>query len=397
MFGGGGGGFAYPPTVSTRQGLLSNALLLGKARGGISIQSPSNPNAYPGQAGNPVGHAATPANIIIGGVQYSNPAYPGSLTAHSGSIPSGTPGNPTVVMFADFDGGTGGTSISGSNITFIGCRFQSNSVGFYNINNSGSNLNFSYCTVSQRVALLGNPPYFTQWGQWPSGALGGTTTSQISGTNSFSPTTAYQYGMIPSAGIGVHNLDHCDFWGFGNAISFAGSSAQFNIIDCWIHDASPGNGYHTDGPGYLNGTSGTSPTNITIHHCTIASLGNTNGIAFQQGGTRPYSNMVLTNNYFAGFGYTVDCGLPGDLGNNNWTVTDNVFATDIQAVFGPIYSNPSSMFTQTNGLNNVWRRNTVSIYPGSVPSSGSTFAFTASNNGNFIWPDSSMHTTDWPN
>lgn len=374
-------------------------------------------HGFPGQLGNPVGYAATPANVTIGGLTYSNPAYPGSLTTWPGGNPdngvnatsgAGTPSNPWVYEFYNFDGGTGGTAMTSANTTFIGCAFQSNQQQFYNVLPSGSNVNYSYCTTSQRTALLGRPPYYTDWGQWPSGGLGRNTIDQIPGVNCFtySPDTGnaptgYEYGFAMASNAGVTNWDHCDIWGFGNAIVFADSAtAPMSITDCWIHDASPGNGYHTDGPGYLNGgpTSGTPPHNITIHHCTIASLGNTNAIAMQAAGN-PYSNMTFTNNYFSGFGLTCDFG-HNATGNNNWTVTDNVFATDIQWVFGPLYADFSAMFTLSNGLNNLWRRNVLKVYPGSVPSTENGppgFNFTAANNGNYLLPNSTLSTTDWAN
>ena len=66
----------------------------------------------------------------------------------------------------DFDAGTGGVNVTGSNITFTGSRFQSNSTAGadYNVQVTGSNVTFSYDTISPRVAQVASPP----GSLWPS-------------------------------------------------------------------------------------------------------------------------------------------------------------------------------------------------------------------------------------
>ena len=330
--------------------------------------------AFPGQPGNPVGFAAAPG-------------YPGSLTASSvANLVSGTPGNPKVYSFLDFDAGTGGTDLwNVHDVTFIGCRFQSNRVDYFNVHVASANMTFKYCSFTPRKALYTSPP----GAAWPSAAVGQNTTVQTTDVNCINGNSGYQYGVFIDSG-GPVTMQHCDVWGYGNAIDFMATTASMVLDNCWIHDAANASpqGYHTDGPGYLNGT--TPPQNITISNCTIASLGNTNGIAWQAA-TSAYKNIVMTGNYLSGFGYTAALFLPGNGGAQNCLFQDNILATDIQAVWGPIYGSPAAMFT---GSTNKWRGNKLKVYPGTQPRSGA-WQFTAADDGKFLWPDSTLHTTDF--
>lgn len=334
---------------------------------------------YPGQPGNLVGYA-------------NAPGYPGSLTSHSGTgFVSGTPGNPTVYAFLDINSGTGGMALGSTlhDITFIGCRFQSNDVGYYNVNIAGAwNITFDYCSFTPLASLYAAPPGAT----WPSaGALLNTTTFS-NGVNCVAGNSGYQYGLnINTVGAGFITAQHCDIWGFGNSVVFYATTAPILIDNCWIHDAANASpqGYHTDGPGYLNGT--TPPQNVTVSNCTIASIGNTNGFAFQAA-TAAYNNIALIGNYIAGFGYTGSFFQPGSGGATNCTVENNVFSTAVQAVFGPIYSNPTAMFT---GTTNKWRGNTLLVPAGTVPAAGATFSFTSASNGKFIFPNATLSATDF--
>lgn len=328
--------------------------------------------AFPGQPGNPVGFAAAPG-------------YPGSLTPHanSGFVSGGT------YRYLDIDAGTGGTLLSGlTNVTLVGCRIQSNARGNYNVQIAGgsSGVKLSYCSIVPRVALVGTTP---PGAAWPSAGLGGNTTKFVTGINCIAGANEYQYGVNLTGIGGPITLDHCDIWGFGNAIVLYSSAAQVIIDNCWIHDAcnADESGDHTDGVGYLNG--GVTPKNVTVSNCTIASLGNTNALAWQ-GGASQFVNIRMIGNYLSGFGYTLF--MFGSIGAASSSFTDNVLATDIQALWGPNHDDSTSKFT---GGSNVWRRNKLKVYPGSHASSGATFAFTAANDGMFIWPNSSLHTTDF--
>jgi hypothetical protein len=330
------------------------------------------PTGFPGQDTNPVGYLAAPG-------------YPGALTPHA---PSGFQSNATY-SFLDIDGGTSGTNLAGlSNVTFIGCRFKSNAQGYFNVYAIGTNLTFRYCTICPRDVYASAPPGCV----WPSAGTGQNTTKYIDGVNCTKGTQGYQYGFHIMSG-GPITIQYCDIWGFGNAIDFLNTTAQMLVDNCWIHDAanSSPNGYHTDGPGYLNGA--TPPKNITISNCTIASIGNTNGLAMQAA-TSAYQNITVTGNFFSGFGYCTAHFQPGSGGARNCTFTDNILATDVAWYFGPIYSNPTSLYNYSS-YGNLWRRNKLRVLPGTAPVNGAMFSYTQTDDGKYIWPNASLSTTDY--
>jgi len=337
--------------------------------------------SFPGQAGNPVGYA-------------NAPGYAG-LTPYSGGTGfqnisgSGTSASPLTYTGIDFDSLASGVLVSGSWIKFVGCRFQSNQVGYYNVDVTGANIDFEYCSFVPRAALVAAPPNAA----WPS-ASAGLGISNGSGSAAYAPYMAngnncYQYGVAVEAAAGSVTLRHCDFWGFGNAVTFQNTTAAMLIDNCWFHDAANPDpqAYHTDGPGYLNGTAG--PSNVTISNCTIASIGNTNGIAFQLA-TSGYSNINVSGCYLSGFGFHTSLSTTGNFTNSSFK--NNVFGTDLPWQFGPIYSDLTAMF---HGGGNVWSGNKLNILAGTVPFAGSNPLWTSADNGKFMWPDSTLHVTDF--
>jgi hypothetical protein len=345
----------------------------------VTTSTTTTTAAFPGQPGNLVGYA-------------NEPSYPGSLTVWpGGSLTGGTAASPKTYSYFDFDLGTGGLSIP-SHTVLVGCRFQSNDQGFYNVacTNTGD-ITFKYCSFTPRVALVGaTPPGFTVW---PCAGAGLTSKTQVDGVNCTAGAKGYQYGNHITGSTQPGNIlhDHCDFWGFGNGCDITNASTiQITFQDCWFHDsanAAP-NGYHTDGPGYLNG--GAPPQNIKVDHCTIASLGNTNGLAFQAASS-PYVNLVLTNNYLSGFGYTVDPG--HSTAGSTVTFTGNTIATDVPWVYGPIYGSPASIFTST-----TWQGNKFKVAQLTSPVvDGQTIflGWSTADDGKFLLPNSTLGTTDF--
>jgi len=309
------------------------------------------------------------------------PGYPGSLTTHNGGLTGGSADDPQVYSFRDF---TSGTAVSVSNVTFVGCRFQSNSVDYFNVHCTGSNMTFEYCSVTPRTAFYTSPP----GAAWPSAAAGQNTTSQVPDVNCINGNQGYQYGInIPSGG--PVTIKNCDIWGFGNAVVFYNTTARMICENTWIHDAADADpqNYHTDGPGYLNG--GTGPDNVSIIHCTIASLGNTNGLAFQAA-TSGYDNICIDGNYLSGFGYTVTLSTSENFTNS--TFTNNVFGTDIQRYYGPLHSTYALMFGRDN---NHWSGNALRVLEGTVKSSASNFTFSEADDGKYMLPDASLSPTDF--
>lgn len=411
--------------LTRRAALLASsamaALIAGPARPAfVSFIAASNigPTGFPGQSGNLVGFAATPTSTPAAFTTANGQTWPGaysSLTAWPGGTGAqtlsggtnatsgaGTAGNPWVFAFYDFDALTSGTLLSLTNAIFVGCRFQSNQVNNYNVAVTGSNVTFIYCSFVPRTALWTSPPN----GAWPSAGSGlGIKSNSASYTNTggycVPSSDGYQFGVSISTGSVI--LDHCDLWGFGNAVNYASSSTSaMTVSDCWIHDAAncnvtpPGGStnYHTDGPGYLNG--GIAPSNITIKHNTIASIGNTNGLAFQAT-TATYSNISVTNNYFSGFADVVDmCHTTS--GSTNLTFTDNIISTNLAWLNGPIYFTSGAandtLFTIASNPTNLWRRNKLDVPAGTAQY---VTGVTQANNGNYIWPDSTLSTSDWSN
>jgi hypothetical protein len=328
--------------------------------------------------GNPVGFAAAPG-------------YPGSLKSCSTGntiSESGTTSAPKVYSFCDFvpTPPSSGTLITGSHLKFVGCRFQSNDLENYNVQVTGSDVTFEYSSITPLVSLASSPPHAA----WPSAGAGMQLTGNGTGYQ-IDGNDGYEYGInIPSGG--PVTIDHADIWGFGNAVVFYSTTAQMIVTSSWIHDAADAAAqkYHTDGPGYLNG--GTAPQNISILNNTIASIGNTNAIAFQAS-TAPYANIDVSGNYLSGFGYTADMGLPGNPSAfTHITFTNNVLGTDLPWVYGPVYADETALFMQAT---NTWGGNTLKVLSGTSPVGGSQFTWTVAQNGEFLWPDSRMHTTDF--
>ena len=341
---------------------------------------------FPGQAGNPVGFAAAPGFTSL----TAWPGGTGQQTISDGTNSqsgSGTALDPWVFKFFDFNSGTGGVDVTASHVKFIGCRFQSNQVAFYNVSVDGIDQTYSYCSFTPLASLYTSPP----GAAWPSAGAGLQTITQVTDVNCIGGNSGYQVGLSV-ASAGPLTADHCDFWGGGNSGSqgFLGTTAQMTFTDCWIHDApnAAPQTYHQDGIGFVNGTA--APSNILIQHCTIASIGNTNALAMQSAST-PYSFINVINNYFSGFGLCVDM-CHDVVGNNNMAFTDNIFGTDVCWVFGPLYTASTSLWT---GTTNLWRRNKLAVLAGTAPISGSGFAFTSADNNKFILPDSSLSVTDW--
>jgi hypothetical protein len=364
----------------------------GVLAGGSSL-SLSSGAAFPGQAGNPVGFAATPANVTINSVQYSNTAYPGSLGAPP-SLVGGSSGSPQIVTFKDFSGGI--SLASGTNfITFIGCRFQASGSGNFNSVIQSNNIAFSYCSFTPLVSLQPNLPSPSAGHSWPC-ATGGAGIGYVGGAQTYLVPAAngsdlWVFGRNLSNTLGALYFDHCDFWGSGQGCDIDPTPAGPVVFtDCWFHDMRDDTtGDHTDGVGNEQGG---GILGLKINHCVFASVGNTSAIALQGAGT--YTNLTITNNYLTQWGHLIQTG---NLANSvsNAQVTDNLITTD--GAWG--VSSFSADVVFGNGTGNTWRRNTLLVIP-TYPTawgSGSTPSWVAGDNGKFILPDTTLSATDWPN
>jgi hypothetical protein len=259
---------------------------------------------WPGQSNNQVGYAAYGVlNAAACGAFSSGTSWASRTVIRNCTYSTYQTVN---CIFCEFDsvdflgtGTTAGTLFSGAGpILCKGCRFQSNDVANYNVQ-STSVVTCVYCSVVPLASLATSPPGTT----WPSAGAGQNTTTQISGTNALIGSSAYQYGLNLTGG-GPFICWSCDVWAFANAAVFYSTSTQMWLVNSWFHDARYAGTFtdHTDGPGYLNGAAGVS--NALIVGNTIASIGNTQGIAIQ-GGTSGLSNILATGNFVSGFGYSV--------------------------------------------------------------------------------------------
>jgi hypothetical protein len=285
------------------------------------------------------------------------PGYTGSLTTFSGTIQS----NQTY-QHMYFPGGAlvGTWSLTVKNVTFIGCRFTSNSVSGQNVGVMGDNITFTYCSFEP--SAVSAPPVANASG--------------------------YQFAInqMTTVDTGRITIDKCDFWGWANAIQFEYSSQTrpFVVRNSWFHDArNPGSGAsidHTDA--ILENWGGSTVWYMIFDHNTIVSRGTTNGLALQ--GTN-YSNVTVTNNYFSGFGNTVALGQL----NNNLTFTGNVYGTDFQPDWSPLYGG------WTSGTNNLWRHNKWHVVPGvtwRVTAQLPAYMTAAVSDGQYWWPTAAYDT-----
>src|SRR5262249_28272519 len=152
------------------------------------------------------------------------PGFPGGLTPW----PGGAFTIGSTYSFFDFDQGAGGTVISLDNVTFLGCRFQINQLDDNNVAIAVTNVTLSYCSIAPRTTLVTRP---ANEGWTSAGA--GTDVDSVSGnvdSYKIGGTSGYQYG-IKMFGSGTTTIDHCDIWGFGNAITFFSGSSSTIIIN----------------------------------------------------------------------------------------------------------------------------------------------------------------------
>lgn len=312
---------------------------------------------------------------------YSNaPNYPGSLTPFTAAmtptawLPVDVPANSTI-SFKRFTGKIGiSPSSHTDNITFVGCLFegiQPNDllVLIY----CPGKVTFKYCTFRPYGMTL------------PPGNNGTVSSSKTAPGTPYNKSWQYIANMVGGA---VATFDHCDVW--GNAgIQCTGGKDQNNparFTNCYIHDQadtdnSGGGNYHHDGLG--PDSEGGSHDTI-IDNCTIASRGNTNGIALQ--GSSTYNRISVTNCYISGWGYAVAIGATSPWNCTNITVTDNIFSTELPCLFGPFYAN-----RWNNNTGNLWRRNKYQVRNGDANT-----MLPVSAHAKFWWPsDNVAHASDF--
>jgi hypothetical protein len=343
-----------------------------------SFASAPAQSPWPGQPGNSVGHTAWSG-------------WTGSFNSTGCSAPSsGTSwANATVIqnctyttaqtincnycefILVDFKAGTSVTQVNGSHILFAGDRFQSNDVQAGNVGVTGGNIYFFYDSLVPLASLATSPPGYT----WPSAGAGANSTTITSGTNAINGNNGYEYGFnITNGPIWI---DHCDIWGFGDAIVIQTTTAQMTITNNHMHDiANPTEQvYHTDGPGYSNGA--VAPSNVTIIGNTVAMLGNTNALAFQAA-TGGYQNIYVASNFWSGDNATISWCQPGSVRCTNSYFYGNTLGTDVMD-FGAVY-NPGAAL----GSGSVWACNTIEVKAGTTWTNLGGWTPTSGMNGQYL-------------
>jgi hypothetical protein len=234
---------------------------------------------------------------------------------------------------------------------------------------------FKYCTF--RPAGLTMPP----------GNDGRVTSSRTAPGTPYRQSWQYISGMVDAS---VVTFDHCDIWGNAGLQCSGGNSVAEPAVfsNCYIHDQSDtdgsgGSGYHHDGIG-PDSEGGSHDT--VIANCTIASLGNTNGIALQ--GKSSYNRVSIRDCYISGWGYAVCVGATSPWAGTNITVQDNVFSAELPSLFGPWYANRWN----NGGGTNIWKGNRYQVRTGD----GNTSFLPVSAHGKYWWPtDNVGHAGDY--
>jgi hypothetical protein len=193
------------------------------------------------------------------------------------------------------------------------------------------------------------------------------------------------------SGKAVVRRHYCDIWGnAGMQDVFNGTADRHVVLDhCYIHDQADidgygGCGYHQDG---IGPSPGSNTGYIDITNCTLTSLGNTNGIAYQ---VTTCHDMMISGNYFSGWGYTVNLGGTSSTTDTNVTFENNVYSWELSPVFGPMYSNWH--WNSDPPINMNWRGNRYQFHSGDPHRGG----FSAAKNGHFWWPsDNVPHKRDY--
>lgn len=295
------------------------------------------------------GRQLTSSNVGPAAAGYTNLQVTTDFTAIS------TPG--TIIENKLFDGDA--PSVNADNVTFRGCEFRVTSPQWWILRGNAANLVVEDCLFRPKDT---NGPE--------------TTMAQ-----------SYQQGIKLFGTARGLTVRRSEFWGFGNAIEFepeCSSQAQPIIVeDTYMHHAAAityvgADEYHHDGIlcSYAAGW-------VQVRRCKIHSLGNTNALAFQSTGGG-WSNCVIEDNSFSGFGYTLNFG--DSWGSTNFTFTDNDFSTEYDVVYHGGPPNP------WDDVTSVWSGNRWKV------PAGAAFGNPAWD-GNFWWPadgkTSGGHATDY--
>lgn len=353
---------------------VRNTAHFNQAAGGDALESrPNDGSGYWADLSN-TGHLNEPGFTSL-------TDYTGGMT-QSGWVPVDV-ANDSIISYKRFLGKTGigypGPS-NGDRLTFKGCLFEGTHpndllVQIY----PATWTRFEYCTFKPNQ--LSAPP-----------GNNGTVTSSI-GTTGTPYSQSWQLIANMTAGAYVE-FYRCNVWG-GAGIQTTGGpnlAGAGKFLQCYIHDladttdpygAPAGQEYHHDGIG-PDSEGGAGYT--IVDHCTIASRGNTNGIALQ--GSSTYHHITITDSYLSGFGYFLSIGATIPWQGTDITVQNNIMSAELQQLFGPFYS--VGNWNSGSGTN-VWSGNRFQVRSGDANG-----VYTTADHGKFWWPsDNSSHASDY--
>lgn len=308
----------------------------------------------------------------------ADPNWPGSFTGGSNSSGFKAASN-TTYSYWDFKGGVdvGAPSALVNNVTFRGCRFQFSANVSNQGNNSsaqvllfGDNVTFEYCTFQPSVSnypteltgeeIKGNPSTYVEYGK------------------------GYQYAINGGGGyntkIGKLTIDHCDFWGFGNALELSGStvSKPHVVKNSWFHHGADPFVVNTTSNQFHNDCWLVNDGNYHGAQCinnVMEIWGNTNLLAWQGAGA--YNDSVITGNRFSGDQQSISLSASGT--SSRVTFTDNTFSTRIGRSVGS--GRPLRSWSVTDsGTGSLWRRNKWLVAANAVTSN-----YPNANWGNYQW------------
>lgn len=285
----------------------------------------------------------------------AHPSWPGSFTGGTfTTTPTYTSGQ--TVNFCDFKAGVnvGSVGTSAVGVTFNGCRFQDSA----NVSNQGNNsdaqtflfgddITFNYCTWQPSTT------------NYPAELTGEELPSDVSTYVQYGK--GYQYAIVGDGAFNTHiaklTIDHCDFWGFGNALQLAGSTvAKPHVVkNSWFHHgADPfvvnttANQFHNDC--WLVNDGGYPGAQLL--NSVLEIWGNTNLLAWQGPGS--YNDAIIVGNRFSGDQESISLSASGT--SQRITLTDNVFSTRVGRAVGagkPL----RSWAVSDSGTGSLWRRN----------------------------------------
>ncbi|MFI6921059.1 hypothetical protein ACIBIZ_13990 [Nonomuraea spiralis] len=312
------------------------------------------------------GYSRTPANA--GGLGLG--AYPGKLADYAAGMSPDKPlrveyPDNSVISFKRFTASK--VYIYGDNLTFVGCLFEGtnpndNLVQIY----SDTNIKFLYSTF--KPSSYSTPP----------GNDGKVSSAHAKPGTPFDKSWQLMTTMKEAVAV----MDHNDIWGNAGLIMVTGYPGRPSTwTNNYIHDMADTarDVYHHDGIGPQSEGNG---GHMIVNHNTLASLGNTNGLALQGKGV--YQDVSVTNNYISGWGYALSIGTADNA--KDITVSGNVFSAELDQLHGFLYGG----IWGGKARGSTWRNNRIQARAGD-----GNRGYTPADNAKYLWPAGTANAADF--